>query len=115
MKESEKWCLLLAAVLLEVLMEAVVPERASSELPLVLEWFSVKPLPREVPEDPPITSGGKGNSLFIISELFLGGCELGGEGVLTAGDFICRICFSIKTGDSLFSLNCFIRRRGFSL
>jgi len=57
--------------------------------------------------------GGTGSSLFIKS--FRGGSALGGVGVLTAGDFICLICLSMNTGDSLFSLSCFIKSNGFSL
>jgi hypothetical protein len=106
-----------AAVLLEVRIEAVVPERASEEwCPLVCALNVDDPPPvgdSELLLD--IASGGKGSSLFNMSELFRGGCELGGEGALAAGDFICLICFNMNTGFSFFSLSCFIRSNGLSL
>lgn len=103
-------------------MEALVPDRASEEwCPLV---SALNPPPvgdSELLLDPPIAdeadmaSGGKGSSLFNMSELFRGGCELGGEGALAAGDFICLICFNMNTGFSFFSLSCFIKSNGLSL
>lgn len=107
---------MVAEVLLEVRIEAEVPERASEEwYPLVCALNVDEPPVGDSELLLDIASGGKGSSLFKMSELFRGGCELGGEGALAAGDFICLICFNMNTGFSFFSLSCFISSNGLSL